>query len=626
MRIRHQQAEPGESHGSADAAGRLAGFRNSVFTYLFRPVDPLTRSQWLILIIVTLAVAASRWFALSRSPWDWDEILFALGVRDYNVALHHPHPPGFPLFIGTAKVLTILGVDDFHAFQIINFVAAIAIVPVMFFLCRELRLRFSTSISAAVLLAFFPNVWFFGGTAFSDVPSMTLVILCLALLLRGCRDSRSYLLGVVALGVAAGYRPQNLLIAAPLLLLSSICRAQQSVRPLIAAALILILFVGGSYAAAAKLTGWRSYGRALEEHQQYITSVDSFRSPTRPALWRLFDDFFIHPYRAPAVNIVISFLAAVSLVWAFVRPRFHIFIALAAFGPFCLLAWLTLDHFSASRFSIGYAPFIAILAADGLSILARKPMIEGPLVGVIVIIMVSWTWPALREVHATVSPPIAAVEWIRKHVNPSTSAIYVELGMKPYADLYLAGYRIFVVEDEPLLALQALRPGIRLKEGASNTRHSQNFTRTLKRLDRLARRRYFEVSLQPNTEVPQFGDEWHQEEGGGGKVWRWMPYRAMIFLPPIAGKAELTLSLYVPLDALAAPPTVDVRLNGATIDHFRADRSDILRVYTVSGRPDRVNELVLETDRVVNPAALRKGSDTRNLGLRLNMLGWSPAP
>ena len=35
--------------------------------------------------------------------------------------------------------------------------------------------------------------------------------------------------------------------------------------------------------------------------------------------------------------------------------------AIAAFGPFCIFAWLILDHFSASRFSIAYAPLVALL-------------------------------------------------------------------------------------------------------------------------------------------------------------------------------------------------------------------------------------------------------------------------
>ena len=52
--------------------------------------------------------------------WDWDEALFCLGMRSYDVTNHHPHPPGFPVFIATAKLLRLIIPSDFRALQVIN--------------------------------------------------------------------------------------------------------------------------------------------------------------------------------------------------------------------------------------------------------------------------------------------------------------------------------------------------------------------------------------------------------------------------------------------------------------------------------------------------------------------------
>lgn len=57
------------------------------------------------LFLACVAVAITRIAALSRSMCDWDEALFCLGVRDYDVPAYRPHPPGFPLFVGAAKLL-----------------------------------------------------------------------------------------------------------------------------------------------------------------------------------------------------------------------------------------------------------------------------------------------------------------------------------------------------------------------------------------------------------------------------------------------------------------------------------------------------------------------------------------
>src|SRR3954468_2366737 len=104
--------------------------------------------------------ALSRFLAMARSPWDWDEALFCLGLRSYDVTQHHPHPPGFPVYIAVAKLFRLFIPSDFRALQTVNLIAGILVFPAMFLLARELRTRFETSMIAATLFAFLPNVWF----------------------------------------------------------------------------------------------------------------------------------------------------------------------------------------------------------------------------------------------------------------------------------------------------------------------------------------------------------------------------------------------------------------------------------------------------------------------------------
>jgi hypothetical protein len=569
----------------------------------------MSARQRLILIAATIAAAASRLFALARTPWDWDELLFMQALDRYDVALHRPHPPGFPLYILGAKIVRKLGFGDFHALQVLSVAAAILIVPAMFFLCRALQLRFETALSAAMILAFFPNVWFYASGAFSDVPSMVLVIVAVALLLRG-----QLLLGATVLAIAAGFRPQNLLIGiAPL----AVASWRDKRRAPIAAA-ILVVILGASYGAAAWLTGWSRYLEAVREHSAYITSVDSFRSPGRPPLWRVAGYFLVRPYRAPLINTLVTLFAAISLIVSIVQRRRNVLIALAAFAPFCVMAVLYLDHFSASRFSIGYAPLIALLAADGIALVARRaePLVSAALV----VVMIVWTWPAIAAVRHSVSPPVAAVDWLRNHADPRRAIIDVDAGMIPFAEWYMPEYRQRYLHQSAPPATWALRqPGYDLREGASNVAGAENFIRPRGRLWDLVRRRYFEVSARPVGERVDFGAGWYDEEGAGEEVWRWMAAQSTAELPPIRGDARLTLTFYVPLDVLAAPPHVTIRVNGAVVDHFAATSPLLEREIVVRSRPDGPNDLRIGTDRVaVTP------SDGRTLGLRLNALGWQP--
>ena len=556
---------------------------------LERAPERLTRREWGAVIAASLVAALSRVFALARTPWDWDELLFMRALDHFDVASHRPHPPGFPLFIGAAKILRALGAGDFHALQALSFIAAIAIVPAMFFLCRELRMRAPASIAAALLLAFFPNVWVYGGGAFSDVLSMVLIILAMALLLGGCRSPRMYLAGALMLAISAGVRPQNLLVGLAPFVIASIFRKW---RERVAAIAMITIVAGGAYAMAAWLTGWSEYREALQVHRAYILRVDSFLSPTRPPLWRVFAEFFVMPYRAPVINTLVTVLVVIGVF----RRRLPALLALAAFGPLCIFSWLLLDHFSASRFSIGYAPLIAILAAEGVSFCVLCA-------SVVILLMIVWTWPALTELRTT-SPPVAAVQTV-----PSRATVYVDAALLPFAEWYLASHRI-----EPATQMPAVfgDESYWLHENASRVPR--------RRLWDIVRHRYFDVAASKDNLPVAFGDGWYGEEGPGAQKWRWMGSRSNATLPPIAGSARLLMQIYVPLDALPAPPNVVVRVNGVVVDRFRATSRDIAREIVVRAHGDRPNALTIETDRVATPP-----TDPRPLGLRLNSLVWTTA-
>ncbi len=441
--------------------------------------EPLARNERLTAWVLAVVVAVSRWPALSLTLWDWDEALFALALRDYDVVAHHPHPPGFPLFIALARTLTELTpLDAFHALQCIAFCASLFLFPAMFFLAREMRVPAFTALGASLLLAFFPNVWFYGGTAFSDVPSLVLALAAAALLLRGCRSDGALLAGAVVLGIAAGFRPQNLLIGFVPMLLAFRYRR----RTALAGAAVVAAIVVGSYGAAAFFSGgWDVYRAALVRHERYIREVDSFLGSTRPGLLQVADDFFLRPYRAPLLNVVITVLAMLGLL----RLRKRAALTLLIFGPFLLFAWLYLDFNSASRFSIGYMPLYALLAAAGAPTRGRSLTLTATLA-----LLIVWTWPALRIVHTTLSPPVAAMSSIR-----GESVIYIDETLAPHASLLMPGSVLRIVRVKPPLVEDP--NAVLVREGVSLSPGAQNFIRARERLEGIARKRYFEVSVVP---------------------------------------------------------------------------------------------------------------------------------
>src|ERR1051325_9769670 len=161
------------------------------------PPAPLGRGKKIALVVGSVVAALSRTLARGHSMWDWDEALFCLGMRDYNVVQHHPHPPGYPLFIVMGRLVKLFVHSDLLALQIVVMLIVAALVPLVVFFAREARFPFATAFGGALVFVFLPNVWIYGGSAMSDVPSLALTILACALLLRGCRSGGSYIAGAI---------------------------------------------------------------------------------------------------------------------------------------------------------------------------------------------------------------------------------------------------------------------------------------------------------------------------------------------------------------------------------------------------------------------------------------------
>jgi len=586
---------------------------------LTQPPSALTPRQRLTFGIVALVCAATRFLALAKTLWDWDEALFCLGMRSYDVTAHHPHPPGFPVYIALGRIVRTVIPSDFRALQAVNLIAAMLVFPAIFFLARELRLPFVTATIAGALCAFFPNVWFFGGGAFSDIPSLVLVVFAVAFLFRGCRDANAYLIGAALLALAAGIRPQNFLIGLAPGVLATWYRARAAWRDVIFAALVGAITVTVAFGGAIAATGGtKPYFDAAKEHGEYITRVDSFRSPNRPPLWRLFDRFFIKQYESLALGFITSIFVVVSIAGAIASKDRAIGWLALAFGPFAILAWMMLDRYSINRFSIGYCPLFAILAADGIRRLTQRwPHVEALTGFALTASFFIWTLPALAVVRNSIAPSVLAVEAVQ-HLDPRIDELFVARDMDPFFQYLLPNHPYVHVLDKRAMPLSigSRRPWI-LAELDDNDRDGFVFHRERGHLWNTARRHYFDAGVIPVRTPPQFESGWYPPVREAPFEMRSMAGRSLTQLPPSTGESTLRIQFRVPDALVAAHATIAIALNGRVIDRLAAvDEDD--REYHVTPAPNGApNLLELSIDLTIH--------EPRELGMTIRCLSFGPA-
>jgi hypothetical protein len=592
----------------------------------------MSGSQKLIVVAVTLFIALSRMSAVSKSMWEWDEALFSSGVREYDVTQHHPHPPGYPLHMAAAKLVRLVVDDDFRAVQAVVIFASMFLFPALFFLCRRLGFGFTTSLCGAALYCFLPNVWYYGGTAFSDVPATMLAMVACTLLLRGADDRRFYVAGSILLAVSIGFRPQNLLIGLVPGIIATWKWGRKSIAVVLLAAIAGIAIVLASYGGAALASDSPAgYVASVKAQQDYVSRVDSFRNPGRPPLLSMAKLFFFKMVDHGRLMAILFGLTAFGGLAALVRRRAPALMMMAMFGPFALFAWLMLDPGAVSRYSVGYLPLYGVLAADtlGAGFVAAgarpddwrrriRPAVQVALVLLLTSAFVRWTLPALRVVRENDAPNVAAVKWARSQVDPART-LYVFAGLGPFADYYLADRKLVYFENASEVGM-APDAGDSFLLGADRRIDDPliEWRYTRGHLWKLARQRYFEAEVVRLSSRPEFHDGWYQEEGAGADSFRWMGRRSRLTLPEIRGTGALRMVFDVPLDVIPAP-TIVISWNGAEVDRFVASASPVTRALTLPSTKGQPNELVIATTEVA-----RAHGDPRDLGLCMRGLSWNP--
>lgn len=599
---------------------------------------PITGKQRYALAITTVVLALTRFVALSKTPWDWDEVLFCLALNDYNVSAHYPHPPGFPLYIVLGRIARIFTDTDFHALQTINVLAGMLAFPLMYWVARTFRIDFHGALAAGIVFAILPNVWFYGGTAFSDVPAMILFLASIGAFMSSVAQvddspaARRYYLGALLLAAGVLFRPQNAVVAVFPWTIATVRFIRAKRWGTVAGASLLIVALAAiGYGAAMAASGVDAYIRAFKEHSAYVKFADGYGAAARPPLWEV-ALIQLDPYEAGKVSLLMNLLAAVALLDAAIRRNGRTALeVLLTFAPFFLFAMLSTNPLGSSRFSLNYIAGLVLLAVQGTVVLGRlasrfhprmEPALRIALVAVIVGRLVTWELSAFEVPRTTPSPPVAAAMWVQKNVPPG-DVVFVDESIWPWANYYVPDHKhVRPLDTMNIITNPDAARGWYMGNGPNSAGSAIRFRRPYTRLWNIVTKRNFESFVQPSASVVKFGAGWYGSEGDEHYSWRWAKRRSVILMAPTPGKAELRLKFVVPLEAVKKPVTVTFNLNGHAIARLSVTKRDNDVRYVVTGRADGPNLLHIEVSDAFVPS--RHGqADNRELALMLRDVTWN---
>jgi len=439
---------------------------------------------------------ASRWPYRARMLYNWDAVQFALALREFDVAKHQPHPPGYLLYVGLGRLLNGWVGDPTLAYVGLAMLFSAGTTFVVYWLARRLYDR-STAIAAASLLAVSPLFWFYGSVGLTyagEAFGASLVAWCAWGALAG--STRHLYLGALALGLMGGMRQSVLVLIFPLWL-GAAMRGVRSWRRLLTAGAVLagavlawllpmIWLTGGLVAYVGAST--QLYGSVVLPTSVLGGSLDITFAQAR--------------YLAESIIVGLGPLAFAFFALPISARR-------SGWGrpEWFLLAWIappaafyTLVHFGQAGYVLTFLPALVILLSRVLvdavaagSERLRRPNWRWALTGAALVLLVlvntgffararpvprefdnragdAWVWRARDEIHDWIMSRTAAalreheavirtyVETIRAVYDPADTALLTEIGNPRsypwlrHAMFYLPEYPIYQVQlgDRPL--------------------------------------------------------------------------------------------------------------------------------------------------------------------------------
>jgi hypothetical protein len=363
-------------------------------------------------------------FALAHLPYlpstleDIDSVNFALGVRDFDVAEHRPHPPGYPVYVGLGKLAVLMTAPfqdaaprsaiEARALAILSLIGATAAVVLVYRLTAALATGREVAVmpvaqvtpdyralTAVVIAAACPLFWYAAVRPMSDAPGLAAALAaqaCLALAWRrqqpdasGDRrlppelmaaSGRMIVLGSLLTAIAAGFRSQNAVLTVPFLLVVLADRIGRGV----AGALIgssLALIVGTALWAVPLIAasgGPDAYLAALgSQAGEDFAGVDMlYLDPgnVRLAAFGLLRTF-VFPWDSLWLGGAVVVLAGIGGVALLIRER-RALVAIVMLAVPYLIFHLLFQDTTFTRYALPLVPPVAFLAASGAEMVTGR--------------------------------------------------------------------------------------------------------------------------------------------------------------------------------------------------------------------------------------------------------------
>jgi hypothetical protein len=414
------------------------------------------------LVALALAVGLAHLPFIATSLEDIDSVNFALGLRDFDVADHRPHPPGYPVYIGLGKIVAAVtgplsgasGASTIEArsLSILSLLAAIAATFLVFRVFAAPRATRTDvppwhtldvpALATTALTLTCPMVWALAIRPMSDLPGLALALAAQACFLTAwwwqttpedgdsrmspdtlAASGRMIVLGALIAGLAVGLRTQTLWSTVPLLGVVLVDRIGRGVAGAIIGAMMTFAIGAVTWAVPLLVAsgGLGLYLAALgtQAGEDFASGEMLYTNPAPRLVAMALVHTFVDPWDSVPLASVVLALAAAGALGLLIRERRTLVVVAGMCLPYLVFHLLFQDT-SFTRYATPLVPVVSYLAVRGVGFVSGRAV--APAIAVLSLWAVALAAPTLLEYAAAPAPSVRVVAAMNAEAKASPPA------------------------------------------------------------------------------------------------------------------------------------------------------------------------------------------------------------
>lgn len=392
------------------------------------------------LVIFTLVI---RLQFLSPFLEDWDSVQFALGLHNYSITEHQPHPPGYPLYILFGKFFYFFLNDDLKALSFLSALFGSLLLVNLYFLTKKMFDQL-TALIATVIFISTPLPWLLSEVALTDIPGLFFLTLAAYLIYITRNNQRIFLLICLLSGLILGFRTNSFLIIVGLIFLVVLKRNNLKFT-----ILSIILLIAGTAIWLLPLiiiTGPKQFLNSYFSISNYVISHDIFLGDNLS---------FKNIIKLKAIKFwylsqiaytpLLSSISIITLIYLFFKRKFW-----SEFKYQFLSVWITAHlipqfvfyNLEMPRHTLALLPPILILISSVLSDLIAKNKHYVLFLLLILSVLFTQSWSQIQRFKSQVPPTIQPIQYIKNNFKPEDVIIISSLTYR-HLQYYAPEYKTY---------------------------------------------------------------------------------------------------------------------------------------------------------------------------------------